>query len=183
MDTGFQQKFEDIDIQLLDFTLDSASNSNPKKLLFANEIDMKIGGYLLHLNDKIHQFRADTISVSTKTNSLSVQGLQITPNAETGRKSRVKLHIACNKLKLNKIDLKHTYHQRALVCNNVAIEAPLAQLDYYAKQVNKAGGKQSKLLFEIVSDYLKGVYSNVVEIKDGSLKIQNFRRGKGIWFF
>ena len=183
IDTSFQQKFDNIDVQLYNFTLDASSNKNPDKLLLANNIDMKITGYLLHLNDNIHRFKADTVYVSTLANQISVKGLKIDADQSINIDNNVVLNIACNELSFNDVDLKNTYHRRKLACNFVHVVKPEAQLDYPANYKRNPGKGQSGLLFDIVSSYLKGVYSNLVEIKDGSLKIQNTKNKRVTGFF
>lgn len=183
VDSSFQQKFSDIDIKLLNFTLDSTSNKNPDKLLFAEGVNMKITGYLLNLNDNTHTLKADTISVSTFDDLISVKGLLISPSQTKQAKKPVLINIGCDELSLNMVGLKNTYHRRTLVCNNVEIVGPKVQLDYHTDISRNSNAGQAGVLFEMVSAYLKGVYSNLIEIDNGSLKIRNLRRNKTIGFF
>ncbi len=184
IDSTFQQKFETIQVGLQNFTLSPTSNKNPDKLLFADEIEMNIGGYLLNLDDGIHTFKAETISASTYTNTIKVGGLSINPKQEGNNvKHPIFLHIGCQQLSFNDISLKDVYHKRILPATSIEIIAPTAQFDYHTDARKKASQGQVGVLFDIVSSYLKGVYSNVVAIEDGALKIQNLRRKKVRGFF
>ncbi|MCD6354221.1 MAG: hypothetical protein J7L95_01610, partial [Prolixibacteraceae bacterium] len=182
-DSVFQQHFKTIDIVLNGFLLDSTSSHNPQKLFHADNLEMNVAGYQLRLDDNQHDFRADSMFVSTVTNSLGVSGITILPTNLGVRTSHTLANISCNRLKIGGVNLKTLYHTRLLPTKDIEITDPKVQLQYQTDIARSAEQKESGLLFQLVSAYLKGVYSEKVNIEGGILKIQNIKKKKVNGYF
>ncbi|MBN1822397.1 MAG: hypothetical protein JW833_16875, partial [Prolixibacteraceae bacterium] len=174
-DTVYQQKFSDIDIHLLNFTLDSVSRLKKDKLLYADDIEMKVSGYALNLDDNFHRFLADSIYVSTFSDSLSVKGIQLTPMDNSDFKIPVKVKIGCVRVNISNVDLKTVYHKRTIESSVVEIQKP----DVLISSFPDVSGRKNRqgLLFDLVTDYLQGVYSNLIIINDGNLIYHRYPEG------
>ena len=87
--------------------LDGLQQSGDANRLFhSNEITMEIDDYHLRLEDDMHQFRADTLFVSTISNSLGVRNIQISPITSTGEKLRNQINIQCKMIDIDQVNLK-----------------------------------------------------------------------------
>ncbi|NQU87076.1 MAG: hypothetical protein HQ541_15070, partial [Mariniphaga sp.] len=175
-DTSHQQKFNDIDIHLLKFVLDSASRVNSNKLLYADDIEMKVTDYELNLEDNLHQFTADSIYVSTFNDSLEISGIKINPLNHLTKKVPILLNIDCENIILDKVDLKKVYHERIIVGSVVDIVTPNVSISSYPDSPKR--NSQPGMLFDLVSDYLRGVYSNLIHIEGGILNYKNYTSGQ-----
>lgn len=169
----YQQHFQSIDVTLHGFSLDSASARNPDKLLHSDDIAMKVSGYHLRLEDDQHEFRADSLFVSTFTNQLGARKISISPVDSPTHKTRTEVNITCESLHIGEVDLLSLYHTRTLPTSKIGISSPEVHLQYHMGRGKNIRQKETDLLFELVSDYLRGVYANLVFIENGKLNIQN----------
>lgn len=170
---NYQQKFESLEINLNGFEMDSTSSKNPEKLLYANDLEMEVAGYHLRLEDNAHDFRAGTMFFSTYSNSLGVKNIRISPSGANKNNTRNRANIECEAIEITDVDLKTLYHTRTLPTREILVTSPTVNLQVH-NHIKKAGKqKEAGLLFELVTAYLKGVYSDLVTVNQGKLKIQN----------
>ncbi|MFW5822871.1 MAG: hypothetical protein ACOCU7_05740, partial [Tangfeifania sp.] len=170
---NYQQQFRSIDIILDGFSLDSTSARNREKLFHADDMEMRVGGYKLRLEDNQHDFSADSLFVSTFTNRLGIQQIKLVPSVLQEFNSRTELNIECREVNIEDVDLKRLYYTRRLPTSKIEIIEPDVHLQYHLERQKKERQKEAGLLFEMVSDYLLGIYSNLVYIENGKLNIQN----------
>ncbi len=182
IDTSYQQRFRQVDVHLINFLLDSLSGKDPDKIFYADDIEMAIGGYELRLDDNIHNFTADTIFVSTFTGEIGVSKVKIYPNI-TNVKPPVEININCDRLSLQGVNMKEIYHAGIMPLTKIEISHPRVLLNYNTDSRKKRKKGQAGILFDLVSAYLNGVYSKVVFIDGGVLKIQSLKRNRQIGFF
>ena len=179
----YQQRFESINITLNGFALDSSSSQNTEKLFHADNLEMTVAGYQLRLEDNQHDFKADSMFISTFSNSLGVKEITILPSGSEKINTRTSVNIECKALNIENVDLKTVFHTRALPTQRIEIAGPNVHLQYNTEITKPRQQKEAGLLFEQVSAYLKGVYSELVVIENGVLNIQNLNRGKVQGYF
>lgn len=175
---NYQQQFRSIDIRLEGFALDSTSAQNRDKLFHADNLEMRVGGYQLQLDDNQHNFSADSLFVSTFTNRLGVNQIRINPDNPLEFNERTEVNIFCNELNIEDVDLKQLYYTRRLPTSKIEIVEPEVNLQYHRERKKQKQKRETGLLYEIISDYLLGVYSNLVYIENGKLSIQNRQNKK-----
>lgn len=169
---NYQQHFESLNISLSRFDLDSTSAKNKTKLFHADDLNMFVNGYHLKLIDNQHEFIADSMFVSTSSNSVGIKNIRIFPIVEADIKSRTSVNVNCEAVNIYEVNLKTLYHTRTLPTRRISISNPNVQLQYHSEIARSKEKKEAGLLFTLVSAYLKGVYSEVVDIENGSLNIQ-----------
>lgn len=179
--TNYQQQFQSIAIILNGFELDSASARKREKLLHANDLEMKVAGYHLKLEDEEHHFRADSLFVSTFSNRISAKKIHLQPEKKGSSANRTEINVECEALNIEDIALKKLYHTRTMPSSEIEVIEPEVHLIYHLEKQKKQA--EERLLFELVTDYLRGVYSNVVYVENGRLEIENSRNGKVRGFF
>ncbi len=179
--TSYQQQFQSINIVLNGFELDSVSARNPEKLLHADDLEMNVAGYHLNLNDKQHHFRADSLYVSSFSNRIGAKKIHLQPVEKSSLAGRTEVNVECEALNIDGIALKELYRTRSLPSSKIEVIEPKVHLLYHMEKQKKQ--TQQGLLFELVTDYLKGVYANVVFIEKGRLDIENSLHGKIQGFF
>ncbi len=171
---NFQQHFESLNMALDGFELNAASAQNRDKLFHADDLEMFAKGYKLRLIDNQHEFSADSMFVSTLSNSLGVSGIHIFPSFLPNTKKRTSVNVDCEALKIDNVNLKTLFHTRKLPTRHISVTRPKVVLKYDSDIARTNKKKEAGLFFELVTAYLKGVYSEVVEVEDGSLKIETF---------
>lgn len=173
----YRQQFQSVDIVLNGFLLDSASAGNKEKLFHADNIEMQVAGYHLRLEDDEHHFRADSLFVSTFSNRLGVKKIHIHPENVPEPSSRTEVNIECEELNIEEVDFLNLYHTRSLPTAGIEVIEPDVRLLYRLEKEKRQKEEEGGLLFELVTDYLRGVYSNLVYIEGGRLDIKNMYRG------
>ncbi len=171
----YQQRFNSVNVLLYGFKLDSTSSRDPDRLFHSKDIKMQVNGYYLRLEDDMHEFKADTLFVSTISNSLGARNIQILPFEQDGERSRTEVNVQCKKLDIDQVNLKTVYHTRTLPTRSISIVEPKVHLSYHADIKKSTKPKETGLLFDLVQAYLKGVYSEVVMVENGSLKIDHLQ--------
>ena len=174
----YQQQLKSVNVLLYGFKLDSTTSRDPDRLFHANEIKMEIDDYHLLLEDDMHEFRADTLFVSTISNTLAARNIKISPLKSSGEKLRNEVHIQCKKLDIDQVNLKTIYHTRRLPTRSISIVEPIVNLSYHTEIERSKQQKETGLLFDLIQDYLKGVYSDVVIVDRGSLRIEHSENSK-----
>ena len=170
---NYLQQFKSIDVVLHGFDLDSTSYLNKNKLFHANDLEMHVQHFHLKMKDNIHDFRAGSLFASTFTNRLSADDIDIYPANTENQNFRNHINIDCKSLNLENVNFLDLYHKRILPTTLIEVTEPNVHLQFrldMEKQEKQAG---KGLLFEVVTDYLEGVYSNSVRVKDGRLDIRS----------
>jgi hypothetical protein len=179
----YQQKFNSIDVELTGFALDSISSRNQNKLFHADDLAMVVAGYRLRLEDNEHNFEADSMLISTKSNSLKVKNIKITPSNGGDIDSRTVANIECKSLEIEDVNLKTLYHTRRLPTKRIEVTEPNVHLQYFTEVAKRSERNDAGLLFQLVTAYLKGVYSEIVIVDHGILNIENLNHKKILGYF
>ncbi len=179
---NYQQHFQSINISLFGFELDSTSSKNTDKLFHADELEMFVHGYHLRLEDNHHEFSADSMFVSTLSNTVGTENIRISP-LKGKKKRRTTVNIQCNSLQVENVDLKTLFHKRIMPTRKIQIVEPKVHIQYHTEIERAKEQMETGLLFEFVSAYLKGVYAEVVEIETGALNIENLHEKKELGYF
>ncbi len=179
----FQQQFASVNIRLNNFLLDSLSSTNKDKLLHADDLEMEVRKYYLRLEDNQHDFRADSMYFSTYNNTLGLKNITISPVTGKNKLSRTLVNINCQSVNVADVNLKMLYHTRNLPTSKIEIIQPNVHLQYNTEIEKSEKQKEAGLLFELVSAYLEGIYSDLVRVEDGTLNIQNLYNQKVQGYF
>ena len=168
-----RQDFYNIDIQLDGFELDSASYTNKRKILYADAFDLSVGSYTIHLNDQVHRFGAKNILASSETQSIKADELTMLPHKKNDL-VQTQVNLSCDSIRLKKIDLNRLFHYREMPLQQIAIYDP--EVDLLSKnEKSERKHDSNSLLYQFIGNYIKGVYSHLIDIKGGKLKIREYK--------
>lgn len=181
--SNFQQRFASVNVSLFGFALDSTSSKNPSKIFHANDLTMAVAGYHLRLEDNQHEFLADSMFASTLSNTLGTKGISVAPLKTTAKRRRTEANIKCRELVIENVNLKTLFHTRTLPTRNIRITEPNVKIQYHTEIQKRRGQLEAGLLFELVSAYLKGVYSETVQVVKGRLNIENLQQKEVLGYF
>ncbi|MEN6455096.1 MAG: hypothetical protein ABFD10_12630 [Prolixibacteraceae bacterium] len=167
------QEFKGIQIHMNGFKLDSCSWMDRTKILYSDNFKLSIGHYLLKLNDQVHQFSADKIFASSKDSLIQSSQIRLTPVNQTIKLPAI-VNLSCDSIRLWSVDFNRLFHRREMLLNEITAFKPTVNIDQFGKPATKNRDHQS-LLYYFIGNYIKGIYSNVVAIKDGHLAIHNLQ--------
>ncbi len=180
---NYQQKFESLEINLSGFEMDSVSSKNPNKLLYADDLEMEVSGYHLRLEDNAHDFRAGSMFFSTYSDSLGVKSIHISPADTNQNDTRARVNVDCDAVEVSNVDLKNLYHTRTLPTRTIMVTNPRVNLKVDSEVKKSEEQKETGLFFDLVTAYLKGVYSDLVTVNNGKLSIQNMYKKNVMGYF
>lgn len=179
----YQQHFNSVDVLLYDFKLDSLSSSEANRLFHASEIEMEVSEYHLRLEDKMHEFMAESLYVSTISNTLGAQNIKVSPLSTAEENIRNIIRVNCKKIDIDQVNLKTIYHKRILPTKSITIVEPKVNLSYKTEFQKQQKPKETGLLFDLVQAYLQGVYADVVIIDNGNLRIDHSQFSQVLGYF
>ena len=165
------QEFDQLIVNVDEFQLDSLSNTNPEKILYSNQIYLEVGSYTLRLSDKIHQFKTSNIYASSKDSIIKTEQLELS-TIDTPPNLSTEVNMQCDSIRLLAIDFAWLYHHREIPLKEIAAYNPSLIINQHKKSNEKKRDDYS-LLYDFISDYIKGVYANSIAIENGQIKINN----------
>jgi len=170
---SYRQQLKLVDVTLYGFALDSLSSLNPGKLFHADGLEMQVAGYHLKMEDIKHHFRAESLFVSTISNQLSAKNISIQPENKEASGIRTSIDIECRKVNIEDLQFLKLYHGRILPASKIEVVEPDVQLLYRLDKIKQQKKPGSGILFEVVTEYMEGVYAENVFIENGNLTIRN----------
>jgi hypothetical protein len=166
------QIFKNIRIKAANFELDPQSRTSPDKILYSDHFELQIGSYLLNLNDGVHRFKANDISVSTADSVMKAREISLTPNDSAHEQVPVTVKLHCDSLVMQKVDLGSLFHQREIPLTGLSVYKPDIQINQLAENEEQERDQQS-LLYEFIRDYISGVYANLIAINEGHIRFND----------
>jgi hypothetical protein len=170
-----QQELKNIKINLHDFLLDSVSGRDTSRIFYAKNIDFSASEYELTLGDNFHRVRAGNLDLSTSRKSVLIKRIQLYPIQTAGnlasQKNRVEAD--CDSVRLDLFNLKKAYHQRRFEFHRISLFNPNFKLTQNEVLARKMDRENSSFIYNLISNYVKGVYSNQVAIQKGKFQLVN----------
>lgn len=169
------QEVKNIRINLEDFLLDSVSSQDTSRIFYSKNIDFSASEYDLTLGDNIHRLRAGHLDLSTKKKSVFVKNIQLYPVLTDQAKISLKNTIdgSCDSVRLDLFDFKKAYHTSRFFFQCINIFNPVVQLTQNTVAEDKPEPESSSFVYSLISNYLKGIYSNQVSIQKGKFTLLN----------
>lgn len=170
-----QQELKNIKINLKDFLLDSVSGKDTSRIFYAKNIDFSASEYELTLGDNIHRIRAANLELSTIRKSVLINKIQLYPIQSEGNLTNQKNRIDanCDSVRLDLFNFKKAYHQRRFDFQRISLFNPDFKLTQNEIQVKKVEKENFSFIYDLISNYVKGVYSNQVSIQKGKIQLVN----------
>ncbi|MGQ8338029.1 hypothetical protein ACUNWD_15870 [Sunxiuqinia sp. A32] len=167
--TSNKQIFEELVVELNQFQLDSLSYSNSEKILYSDQININVDQYSIELNDHVHKFSANQIIANSKTNTLSADHLKMWANDSQSKITKVSLN--CDSIRMHNVDMTRLYHHREMPLQEIAAYKPIIDIDRGKNKRKTRSNESNSLLYNFISNYIKGIYSNLITIENGQFKV------------
>lgn len=113
-------QFQNVSLTLVNVQVDSAGNDDPSRLLFSKEINIECGKIVWNSANKLYNYSADSISMSSVTKNALVNSFRINPTlAEDAFVHSLptqddRFDISINKIRLEGIDLQSLFNDRLI---------------------------------------------------------------------
>lgn len=174
-DTASQQELKNIWIKLEDFLLDSVSSQDTSRIFYSKNIDFAASDYELTLGDNIHRLKAGAINLSTKRMGVFIKDIQLYPllNKKTKIRLNNTIDVKCDSVRLDLFDFKKAWHSQRFYFQSINVFNPSVQITQNEIAEDQKEPGISSVVYNLISNYLKGIYSKQVSVKKGKLRLLN----------
>ncbi len=173
-DPDIYQEFNNIKVDLNNFTLDSSACTQPDKILYSDGFNLSVGSYLLRFNDKVHQFNAENIYASSTDSLIQSGRIKLFPVAKDKRIPTT-VDLSCDSVRLLSVNFHRLFHFREMPLNEIAAFRPVVTINQFHKPKEK---DSESLLYQFIGNYIKGIYAHVVALEHGHFEINDFQNRK-----
>ncbi len=170
-----QQELKNIGINMEGFLLDSVSGQDTSRIFYAKDIDFSASDYELTLGDNIHRIKVGQVDLSTKKKAVFLKNIQLYPllTDHSGMNQKNTINGSCDSVKLDLFDFKKAFHTKRFYFQGINIFNPEVQLTQNTISEDKLELEDASFVYQLISVYLKGIYSNHVSIQKGKFKLVN----------
>lgn len=170
-----QQEIKNIKIKLEDFQLDSVSSQDTSRIFYSKNIDFSASEYELTLGDNIHRLKTGKLNLSTKKGSVFIKKIQLYPLQDNKAKMNLKntIDASCDSVRFDLFDFKKAYHSQRFYFQHINIFNPQVQVTRNEISDEQPEPENSSFVYNLISRYLKGIYSNQVSIRKGNFLLLN----------
>ncbi|OFX50993.1 MAG: hypothetical protein A2066_13550 [Bacteroidetes bacterium GWB2_41_8] len=174
-DLSSQQELKNIHLNLEDFLLDSVSSQDTSRIFYARNIDFSASGYELTLGDNIHRLKVGQLDISTKRKAVFIKNILLYPLlTDQGRITQKNtIDGSCDSVRLDLFEFKKAFHTKRFYFQRINIFNPEVQLTQNKVNEQKEEPENASFVYQLISVYLKGIYSNQVSVQRGKFKLQN----------
>ena len=167
-----------ITIELYNFMVDSATNSDKTKILYADDIDLIMNNYNMRLADNVHILHADQINIFTARNEIYAKRVSLKRDPESTAFAQAYYDISIESLLLNEADLHKAYSEREFFIEKLEINSPIVNIQTHAKARQNRNRQSSINLYALTKNYLEALLIGTISLNNGVFNIQNFEEGK-----
>lgn len=172
-DTVCQQDLKNISLNMSDFRLDTSSQNDTSRVFYSKEIDFSASDYMLTLGDNLHQVKVDQLSLSTKAKSVLVKKIEVYPQNSDLKTSANYIEATCDSVRLDEFDFKKAFHQKRFFFQRINLFNPEVKLTQNIAHPGNKVPADSSFVYNLISRYVKGVYSNQLLVSRGNLHLVN----------
>ena len=170
-----QQELKNIIINLKDFKLDSISNQDTSRIFYSKDISFSAADYELILGDNKHRIKVGNLELSTNKKSVLIKNIQLFPQKaeDKPRNQKNTIEASCDSVRLDQFNFKKAYHDNRFLFRRINLFNPEVTLTQNELADNKTEPENPSFIYNLISRYIKGIYSNQVTIQHGKIQIIN----------
>lgn len=169
-------------LTLIDFLLDSTTQNDMNRILFAKDIEARISDYKILLPDSSYLFRADTLVFSTIDQKLYLTQVEVVPEKATQSNADQYFRMQIPLVELTQIDLHKIYFDSLLQIHELTIQQPYIQIygNFDRKnsvQISSLGLRElhPDSLYSLTSQKLTQLSVNYFKLRDGRLNVYDIQ--------
>lgn len=172
-DTASQQHLKNISLSLTDFKLDSTAQNDTSRVFYARDIDFSANGYELVLGDNLHHVKAEKLSLSTRKQSVLVQNIRVFPAGNKDVNTANNIDASCDSVRLDQFNFPAAYHQKRFFFQKINVFNPEVRITQNIQATDRNQPASASFIYNLISRYVKGVYSKQVLVQQGKVGIIN----------
>ncbi|MFV0530229.1 MAG: hypothetical protein ACK5MD_02200 [Flavobacteriales bacterium] len=166
------QKTEKLDLQLIRFSIDSISETNPDKIFYADNFKMDVHHFKLNLEDRVHQFKINHFQLSSFKQDILLKGISIAPTY-LKKQMAEEFFLDTDEILIKNIDFKKLYHQKSLEMEQLFLSNVTIKDNLYKKPHVKL--KEISKLEDVLSPIFNQVKAKEVHLENAIIDFQDFR--------
>lgn len=159
-----------ISLGLSHFTLDDHSFNDQSKILYANDIDLRIDNFSTLLPDKLHLLNVASVELSTFDKIFNATGINIGADKSAGSLAEP-MSIDIPFLKISGTDFNKLYHQRDFKAANLTIGNSDIKLSLNPGKIDNPGEARRNLISLIMADFLNRLSIANINIRESKFNI------------
>ncbi|MCK9204243.1 MAG: hypothetical protein M0P58_07395 [Bacteroidales bacterium] len=176
-----EMTIKDVNLSLSYFYLDSVAWQNPRKILFANEIELDLKGFNLKLKDQVHTLSAHRVTFSTRQSMIRLTDGSLYPDVKKnellaeGQKNT--LYFQIPSMTFRNIDLKRFFNCRILNFDVLDIQEPDMKFTRFRPPKNKTPrfkkpkdffeAENENVIYNLLKKYVQSIRGNEIRILRG----------------
>ncbi|SNS34557.1 hypothetical protein SAMN06295967_107180 [Belliella buryatensis] len=164
-------KADRIDFEMKDVYVGPNESLKKNQFFYAQDAAVKLHQVEIALGDEIHRVTGDFVSLSSFDDAIQVKDVRILPTAEAEEDEDLtifEIHVPA--LDIQDSNLKKIYNQGIVDIAEVMINSP----EIILRDVKTGNGNQKSFdLQALTQDFLQAIYVGRLEIKEGSLVVDN----------
>ncbi|WP_209331234.1 hypothetical protein [Lunatimonas salinarum] len=167
---------EEIFFRMMQVYIGPEESRRQNQFFYADEAELNISQVRLALADGIHWVNGENVRISSLEDKVSMERIRIMPELEEGEDPDIPLfEIAVPFLNFSNANLKKVYNENVVDVEDLRITSPKV---VFRDLKGKEGGQQSGTtsLRGLVSEYLRAIYVQNLEITEGQLVMDNHLR-------
>jgi hypothetical protein len=157
-----------LNFKVQNFLVNKSSAQRDDKFFYTDDIFLETGNQELLLKDSIHKVSFDKFYISTRTNELGFENLNVTQrkDPEADKLSHDRYEISLPDLRFAGVDFVSAYNDNLLLIDSIHIGQPVIDLIKRAKKTAKKPERDNLLdLFMMYHDYLEINHLHLAEAR------------------
>lgn len=179
-------RIKNFSIDMDNFFVDSLSVQNKEKIFYADDIDLRMTGYAMKLDDNMHLLYADRLAVSTRQSLVQADNVRLVPaqNAQwlAKRQNKSILDVSVPNVLLYGADLRKFYNFKNLPIDSFTIENPTVVVtnfvDTLGNRQKRVKQKKAGKLNIITREYLNSITIGELVLHNGFFEINKVKNNK-----
>ncbi|MEM6805634.1 MAG: hypothetical protein AAF696_29825, partial [Bacteroidota bacterium] len=167
----------DLNLRIQNFLVDS-SHSHRDRLFYSDNIRLSSQGINQSLSDSLHLLSVATLSLETKDGNLRICGLDIKPKPAGIEEMNQQYCIHVPELSVKGLDLFKLLDERKADLDEIQLDTPKVALERYPDIDKKEIDSLARAnLYDFISDQLISLYVKDINIREGNLKVSDYKGG------
>ncbi len=172
----------EINVNIGQFLVDSASFNNTSKIFYADQLKVSIGNYTMDLADSVHLLKAQNVDFSTIDKKAIAKQVSLEPKAGKKRpqgSQNVEVYdIRVPNLQFEGVNFKKVYNFRLLEFDELTVAQPAVSISDYSFRRTSNGQYDEASLYGLIKNYVKSIHVNEIKLNEGSLEYAHYKGAK-----
>lgn len=166
------QQVGKLNVELNGFSVDSISEKNPDKILYADDFKIDVHDFVLNIDNQTHKLTVDDFQLSSVNQNISLKNISIQP-VVINKKLPESFFLTTDKILIKDIDLKKLYHHNYLEIEELLIDQVQIKNTLNSKDLTPTQN-ESKLQ-EVLAPIFNKVKAKKVHLHNASINFNDYR--------